>query len=128
MEYFHVQHTLFGINDKIKYIKNPYTGKKIKACNRPTKLFPNKWKRKLAQSGKDLYYNQGKWINGHKYRKGQYYHEYYDDDLDLVTTDKNSCNGESEVESYNDSVPHEMFFAKEKHNLVYIFRKIINFC
>ena len=28
MEYFHVQHTLFAINDKIKYIKNPYTGKK----------------------------------------------------------------------------------------------------
>ena len=91
MEYFHVQHTLFGINDKIKYIKNPYTGKKIKAWNRPTKLFPNKWKRKLAQSDKDLYYNQGKWINGHKYRKGQYYNECYDDDLNLETTGKSFC-------------------------------------
>ena len=44
--------------------------------------------------------------------------EYYDDDLDLVTTDEGSCSGESKAESHNDSVPHKMFFAKEKHILV----------
>ena len=45
------------------------------------------------------------------------YNEYNDDDLDLVTTNKSSCSGESEVESHNDSVPHEMFFGKEKNIL-----------
>ena len=48
MEYFHVQHTLLAVSDKRKYIKNPYPGKKRKAWNKPTKLFPNKWKRKLV--------------------------------------------------------------------------------
>ena len=48
--------------------------------------------------------------------KGWYYDEYYDDDLYLVTTDENVCS-ESEPESNNDSVPHEMFFEKEKNIL-----------
>ena len=59
-----------------------------------------------------MYYNQGKWISEHKYGKGWYYNEYYNDDLDLVT-DKSFCIGELEAESHNDSVPQEMFFAKK---------------
>ena len=121
LEYFHVQYTLFGISNKVKYIKKSLNRKERKVQNRPTKPFPNKWQRKLPYSVKDLYYNQRKWINGHKYRKGQYYNEYYHDDLDLVTIEKTSCSGESEAESHNDSVPHEMFFAKEKHILVCIY-------
>ena len=57
----------------------------------------------------------------------EYYDEYYDGDLNLVTTDESSCSGKLEAESYNDSVPHEMFFGKEKKHFD-IFRKIINFC
>ena len=56
LEYFHVQHTLFAMSDKIIYIKNPYAGKKRKAWNKPTKPLPNKWKRKLAKSDKGSYY------------------------------------------------------------------------
>ena len=37
-----------------------------------------------------------------------YYNEYYDDDLDLVTTDKSSCSAEFEAESHNDSVLHDI--------------------
>ena len=46
---------------------------------------------KLAKSDQGSYYNQGKWINEHEYGKGWYYNEYYNDDLDLVTTDESSC-------------------------------------
>ena len=127
MEYSHVQLTLFAMSDKRKYIKNPYTGKKRKAWNKPVKLFPNKWKRKLAKSDKGLCYNQGKWINEHEYGKRPYYNEYYNDGLDLVATDESSCSGESEGESHNDFVLHEMFFAKEKNILVFL-EKFINFC
>ena len=67
LEYFHVQHILFTMSDKRKSIKNPYAGKKRKAYNKPTKPFPNKWKRKLAKSDKGSYHNQGKWINEHEY-------------------------------------------------------------
>ena len=94
------------MSDKGKFIKNSYAGKKRKAWNKPTKPFPNKWKRKLAKSDKGSYYNQGKWINEHEYGKGWYYNEYYDDDLDLVTTDESSCSGELEAESHIDSVTH----------------------
>ena len=69
---------------------------------------------KLAKSDKGLYYNQGKWINEHEYGKVRYYSEYYNDDLDLVTTGESSCSGESEAASHNDSVPHKTFFGKEK--------------
>ena len=48
----------------------------------------------------------------------RYYNEYYDDDLDLVTTGERPCSGELEAESHNGSVPHEMFSAKEKNILV----------
>ena len=65
-----------------------------------------------------MYYNKGKWINEHEYEKERYYNEYYDDGLDLVTTDKNSCICESEADSHNDSVLHEMFFAIEKKILI----------
>ena len=99
MEYFRVQHTLFAMNGKRKYIKNPYAGKKRKAWNKPTKPFPNRWKKKLAKFDKALYYNQEKWINEHEYGKGQYYNECYDEDLDLVATDEISCIGESEADS-----------------------------
>ena len=98
LEYFHVQHTLFAMKDKRKYIKNRYTGRRRKASNKPTKPFPNKW-RKLAKSNKGFYYNQGKWINEHKYGKRRYYNEYYYDDFDLVTTDESYCNCKSEAES-----------------------------
>ena len=70
------------MSDKRKCIKNPYAGKKRKAWNKLTP-FPNKWKRKFAKSDKGSYYHQGKWINVHEYRKGQYYNEYYDDILEL---------------------------------------------
>ena len=36
----------------------------------------------------------------------------------MVTTDESSFSGELEAKSHNDFVPHEMFFAKEKHILV----------
>ena len=48
MECFYVQHTLFAMSDKRKYIKHPYAGTKRKAWNKPTKLFLNKRKRKLV--------------------------------------------------------------------------------
>ena len=44
--------------------------------------------RKLAKLNKGSYYNLRKWINEHEYGKGRYNNEYYDDDLDLVTTDE----------------------------------------
>ena len=92
MEYFHVQHTLFAINDKIKYIKNPYTGKKKEKLGiEQQNCFQTNGRGSLLNLTKDLYYKQGKWINGHKYRKGQYYNEYYHDDLNLETTDKSFC-------------------------------------
>ena len=106
-------------------MKNSYAGKK-KACNKPTKSFPNKGKRKLAKYDKGSYYNQGKQINEHEYGKGQCCNEHYDDDLNLITTDESSCSDEWEDESLNDSVPHEIFFGKEK-NYFCIFRTIINF-
>ena len=40
-------------------IENPYVEKRGKAWKKLTKLFPNKWKRKLAKS-EGLYYNKGK--------------------------------------------------------------------
>ena len=70
---------------KEKIYRNPYSG----------------MKRKL-----------GKWINEHEYGKGRYYNKYYDVDLDLVTSHKSSCVGESEAESHNDSAPHDWFLAK----------------
>ena len=53
-------------------------------------------------SEKGSYYNQGKGINEHDYQKGQYYNEYYDNDLDLITHDKSSGS-----ESHNESMPQE---------------------
>ena len=47
LECFHVQHTLFAMNDKRKYMKDCCSGKKRKAWNKPAKPFPNKWKRSL---------------------------------------------------------------------------------
>ena len=46
------------MSDKRKYIKIPYAGKKLKAWKKPTKLLPNKWKRKLTQFDKASCYNQ----------------------------------------------------------------------
>ena len=93
------------MSNKRKYINNPYAGKKRKAWNKPTKLFPSKWKRDFAKSNKGSYYNQGKWINEYEYGKGRC-NEYYDDYLDLETTDESSCSGESEAKSHNGSVTH----------------------
>ena len=56
-----------------------------------------------------MYYNQGKWVSENEYWKGQYYNEYYDDDIDLTTADESS-GGESEAEPHNDSVPHEILY------------------
>ena len=64
--------------------------KEKKSFKKPTKLFPNECKRKLAKFDKGSCYNLRKWINKHEYEKGRYYSEYYDDDLDLITTDENS--------------------------------------
>ena len=80
---------------------------KRKPWNKPTKPFPNKWKRKLAKSDKGSYYKQGQWISEYEDGKGQHYNEYCDDDLDLVTTDESSCSGELEAQSHTDSVPHD---------------------
>ena len=85
---------------------------KRKPWNKPTKPFPNKWKRKLAKSDKGSYYKQGQWISEYEDGKGQHYNEYCDDDLDLVTTDESSCSGELEAQSHNDSVPHDSILAK----------------
>ena len=121
MEYFHhVQHTQFPLSDRRKYIKKTCAGKKTKAWNKQTKAFPNKWKGKLAKSDKASNYNQEKWIYELEYGKGRYYNEFYDDDLDLVTTDESSCSGELEAESHKDSVPQEIFFAKEESILVFL--------
>ena len=68
--------TLFPMNDKRKFIKNPYAGKKTKAWNKPTKQFPVKWKMKHAKSDQGSYYNQGRWLSEHEYGKGWYYNEY----------------------------------------------------
>ena len=124
LEYFHIQHTLFAMSDKRKYIKNPYAGKKRKAWNKQTNPSPNKWKRKLAKSDKGSYYKQGKRIIEHAYGKGRYYNEYYDDDLDLVTTDKNSCSGESEAVHIITLYRTKCFFAKEKNILVVSLEKL----
>ena len=70
-EYFHVQHTLFAMSDKRKY-KKSLCRKQNKSLEKPTKPFPNKWKRKLAKSDEGLYYNQGKWNNEHEYEKEWY--------------------------------------------------------
>ena len=114
MEYFHVQHTLFAISDTRKSLKNPYAGKKRKTWNKPTKPFLSKWKRKLTKFDKGSYYNQEEWINEHEYGKGRYYRKYYDDDLDLVTTDKSSCSSELEAESHKNSVQHVKCFLQKK--------------
>ena len=48
-------------------------------------------------------------INKNECGNGRYYNEYYDDDLDLLTTDESS-GGEPEAESHNDHVPHEIIY------------------
>ena len=93
------------------------------------------WKGKFAKSDQGSNCNQGKQINKYEYGKGRYYNEYYNYDLDLVTTDDSSWSGESEAKSHNDSVPHEILFAKKKafwypqknyqHNLIY--NNILNY-
>ena len=99
LEYFHVQDTLFAMNDKRKYIKNPYGGKKRNAWNKPTKSFRNNWKRGLAKSDKSSCCNQKKLIKEYEMEKALLqWILHYDDDLDLVTTDESSYSGESEVE------------------------------
>ena len=50
LEYFYVQHTLSAMSDKRKYMKNSYAGKK-KACNKPTKSFPNMTKVRITTKG-----------------------------------------------------------------------------
>ena len=54
------------------------------------------------------------------FEKEPYYQEYYNDDFDLVTTGQSSCSGESEAESHNESVPHEMFFGREEKTFWYL--------
>ena len=93
------------MSDKRTYIKHPYAGKNRKGWNKPTKPFPSNRKRKVAKSEKSLY--QGKWIKENEYGKVWYYNEYYNDDIDLVTTDKSSCSGELKAESQNDSVTND---------------------
>ena len=75
--------------------------------------------RKLAKSDKGSYCNQGKWINGPEYRKG-YYDEYYNDDFDLIATDKSSS-------SYSGAESHNASALQEKKHFV-IFSKFINAC
>ena len=87
------------MNDKRKYIKNPYEGKKRNAWNKPTKSFRNKWKRGLAKSDKSSYCNHKKLVKEYEMEKALLqWILHYDDDLDLVTTDESSYSGESEVE------------------------------
>ena len=89
-------------------------GKRRQTWNKPRKQFPNKWKRKLAKSDEGSYYNQGKCINKHEYGKGRYYNEYYDYDLDLVTTDENCCSGESELSHITSLYRMKGFLEKKK--------------
>ena len=95
------------MSDKRIYIKHPYAGKNRKAWNKQTKPFPSNRKRMVAKSEKNLYYNQGKQIKENEYGKVWYHNEYYNDDTDLVTTDKSSCSGELKAESQNDSVTND---------------------
>ena len=44
----------------MKIYKKSLCKKEKKTWNKPTKPFPNKWKRKLAKSDKGSYYSQGK--------------------------------------------------------------------
>ena len=71
--------------------------------------------RKLAKSDKGSYCNQGKWINEPEYRKG-YYDEYYNDDFDLIATDKGSSSY-SGAESHNVSAPQEKNILSSSENL-----------
>ena len=48
------------------------------------------------------------------------YHKYYNYHLYLVPTDESTCSSESKAEPHNESVPHEMFFAKEKKTFWYL--------
>ena len=116
LEHFDVQHTLLAMSDKSKNIKNPYTGEKRKSWNKPTKSFPNKWKMKFAKSDEGSYSNQGKCVNEHEYGKGWYYNDYYDGELDLVTTGEISCGGESEAELYNNSVSNKLKLKLKQKN------------
>ena len=52
-------HIICYERQKKKY-KNPYAQKKRQVVSKPTKLFPHKWKRKLAKSDKGLYSNHEK--------------------------------------------------------------------
>ena len=59
--------------------------------------------------------NQWTWIWERAiYITNECYNQYYDDNLNLVTTDESSSSSELEAESHNDSVPHEMFFQNKK--------------
>ena len=48
------------------------------------------------------------------------YHKYYNYHLYLVPTDESTCSSESKAEPHNESLPHEMFFAKEKKTFWYL--------
>ena len=61
------------------------------------------------------------------FEKEPYYQEYYKDDFDLVTTGQSSCSGESEAESHNESIPHEMFFWKRRKNILVSSSKVSTF-
>ena len=55
------------------------------------------------------------------------YHKYYNYHLYLVPTDESTCSSESKAEPQNESVPHEMFFAKEKKNILVSLGKLWTF-
>ena len=46
--------------------------------------------------------------------------KYYNYHLYLVPTDESTCSSESKAEPHNESLPHEMFFAKEKKTFWYL--------
>ena len=116
MEYFHVQRTLFVLRDKEDMQKIPKQERTEKLGINQKNRFQTIDRENSLRLTKGSYYNQGKWVNEPEYGEGLYYSEYYDDDLDLVTSDESS--GESECESHNDPVLHQMFFAKHKIILV----------
>ena len=55
------------------------------------------------------------------------YHKYYNYHLYLVPTDESTCSSESKAEPQNESVPHEIFFAKEKKNILVSLGKLSTF-
>ena len=82
---FSTHNLLWAIKENIP--KN-LTQERKKVWNKPTKPFPNRWKRKLSKSGKGSYYKPREMDQWNEYGKGRYYNEYYVSIISGVTSQK----------------------------------------